>query len=211
MLSAPEIYTMKVIVRLGLMLALILLGVSTAGAQPARAPVQRQSGVAPIKGQSGVALVSSPEITVSVEVFPVLELPVAIRNSVLVKTKGGYLLRCSLSNSSEFRQLGLRYSLAVLDSSDSGTRHVVSRSEGFSLAAFQTDDVTFAAPLRLKLKGDERLVLMLQQSISTDYVWDILNPKESLTAYLTGDFSITPQVLRVRNQVDTRPELREMY
>jgi hypothetical protein len=184
---------MKLAIRLGLTLVLIALGVAAAVAQPA-----------------GTAA-KSPEVTVAVEVFPVLELPVAIDSAVLVKTKGGYLLRCSLSNSSEFRQLGMRYSLAVLDGSEDVKRRVITLSEGFSLPPFQSDEVTFTTPLRLKLKGSERLVLMLQQLISTDYVWDVLNPKESFTGYLTGDYSITPQVLRVRNQVDTRPMLQILY
>lgn len=184
---------MKLPIRLGLMVALLALGVSAAVAQPAGAPAK------------------SAEITVAVEVFPVLELPVAVNNAVLVKTKGGYLLRCSLSNTSEFRQLGMQYSLAVLDGSDAVKRRVVTQSEGFSLPPYHTNDVTFTTPLKLKLKGNERLVLMLQELISTDYVWDVLNPKESLSAYLTGDYSITPQVLRVRNQVDTRPILQIVY
>ena len=175
------------------MLALTALCVSAAVAQPAGAAVK------------------SADVIVALEVFPVLELPVAVNNAVMVKTKGGYLLRCSLSNSSEFRQLGMRYSLAVLDGSDAVKRRVVTQSEGFSLPPYQTNDVTFATPLKLKLKGNERLVLMLQQLISTDYVWDVLNPKESLSAYLTGDYSVTPQVLRVRNQVDTRPMLQILY
>ena len=161
--------------------------------------------------QSAGAPVKPFEVTATVEIFPVLELPVAINSAVLLKTKGGYLLRCSLSNSSEFRQLGMRYSLAVLDGSDDGKRRVVTQSEGFSLAPFQTNELTFATPLRLKLKGQERLVLMLQQLISTDYVWDVLNSKESFTGYLTGDYSITPQVLRVRNQVDTWPAVKILY
>lgn len=174
---------MKLAIRLGLILALSLSG------------AQAQSSPVPI----------------TVEVFPVFELPVAINNPVLVRGKGGYLLKCSIANSSEFRQLGLRYSLAVLNSSDGTDRRVISRNEGFALAPYQTRNVTFKTPLKLNLSGNERLVLMLEQLISTDYVWNVINPKEALTAYTTGDYSITPRVLCVRNQVDAPPRLRMTY
>ena len=197
---------MKVAFRLGLMLA---LGVSTATAQsvdaPARSPAipANQSLVAPT--------LQSPDVSITVEVFPVLELPVAINNPVLIKTKGAYLLKCSLANSSEFRQLGLRYSLALLDSSGGPNHRVISRNEGFALAPYQTRSVTFKTPLTLNLDGNERLVLMLQQVISTDYMWDVINPKKALAAYITGDYSITPQILRVKNQVDAPPLPRVIY
>lgn len=180
--------------KLAVELALILvLGVSTAWAQSAGAPVH------------------SADISLAVEVFQVFELPVAINNPVLVKTKGGYLLKCSLTNSSEFRQLGLRYSLAVLQTSDTANRRIVNRNEGFALAPYQTRNVTFKTPLKLNLNGNERLVLMLEQLISTDYMWNVINPKEALTAYTADDYSITPRILRVKNQVDAPPRPRVIY
>jgi len=138
---------------------------------------------------------------VPVEVFQILELPVTITDTVLVKTKTGYFLKCSLSNGSESRQLGLRYSLAVIDSMNV-TKSIVTRNEGFRLAGYQAKSFTFKTPIKLNLKGDERLVLMLDQVVGTYYVWDVLNSKEALAAYTAGDFSIIPRVLRVSNQVD---------
>src|SRR5829696_2570524 len=138
---------------------------------------------------------------VPIEVFQILELPLTVTDTVLVKTKTGYLLKCSLSNSSELRQLGLRYSLAVMDSMNV-TKSIVTRNEGFRLAGYQAKSITFKTPIKLNLKGDERLVLMLDQVVSTYYVWDVLNSKEALAAYTAGDFSIIPRVLRVSNQVD---------
>ena len=161
--------------------------------------------------QSADASVQSAAVPITMEVFQVLELPVSVLNPVLVKTKGGYLVKCSLANSSEFRQLGLRYSVALLNSSDGVNRRVISRNEGFVLAPYQTRNVTFKTPLKLNLSGSERLVLMLEQLISTDYVWNVINPKEALTAYTAGDYSITPRVLRVRNQVDAPPRPRVIY
>lgn len=158
-----------------------------------------------VSAQSPTAGNASPQTPVGqevpVEVFHILELPITITDTVLVKTKSGYFLKCSLSNSSEFRQLGLRYSLAIIDSMNV-TKGVVTRNEGFRLAGYKAKSVTFKTPIKLSLKGDERFVLMLEQIVSTHYVWDVLKAKDSLAAYTAGDYSITPRVLRVSNQVD---------
>jgi len=149
----------------------------------------------------------SVETLVTPEVFQVSELPVALTSPSFVKIKNGYVLKCSLSNSSEFRQLGFRYSLAVVDSS-TGATSVVSRTEAFRLAPYQAKNVTFKAPLGLNLKGDERLVLMVEQVISTDYVWEVVQAKEALASYIAGDYSTTPRVLRVLNAVDSQTPLQ---
>src|SRR4026209_2210676 len=115
---------------------------------------------------------------VEVEVFSVLELPVSVNNAVLIKRRGGYLLKCSLRNGSEFRQLGLRYSLAIVDLA--GVTTVVSRSEGFTIAPYQTRDITFQTALKLNIKTGERIVLMIEQTVSTDYVWEVIKGKEAL-------------------------------
>ena len=150
-----------------------------------------------VSAQSG----NAPGVTVVPEVFQVLELPLTVSNPSLVKTRSGFLLKCSLANASEFRQLGFRYSLAVVDTANE-PRIIANRSEGFTLAPYQTKNVTFKTPLRLSLKGDERVVLMVEQLISTDYIWEVLQAKEALTRYAAGDYSTTPHVLRVLNQVD---------
>ena len=147
-----------------------------------------------------VAAAQSPPAPVEVEIFPVLELPVTATSSALVKRKGGYLLKCSLTNGSEFQQLGLRYSLAIVDAT--GATTLVSRSEGFTIDPYQSKDITFKTPLTLKIKEGARVVLMLQQLLSTEYVWEVIKAKDALAAYLEGDYSITPHVLRVSNHVD---------
>ena len=157
---------------------------------------------------SSVAAQSAVE-RVEIEVLPVLELPVTVNKPVLVKGKNGYLLKCSLTNGSEFRQLGFRYSLAIVDAA--GANRIVSRSEGFKLLPFETREVTFQTPLQVKLKHGARLVLMLEQNISTDYVWEVIKAKDVLAEYLAGDYSITPRVIRVRNQVDAPPRLQFFF
>ena len=156
------------------------------------------------------AAAQSVDVSITPEVFQVLDLPTTITNPSLVKTKNGYVLKCSLANSSEFRQLGFRYSLATIDST-TGAISVVSRNEAFRLAPYQAKTVTFKAPLRLNLKGDERLVLLTEQVISTDYVWEVVQAKEAVGRYISGDYSTTPRVLRVLNQVDAPIPLRILY
>ena len=150
----------------------------------------------------------SADVPPTPEVFQVFELPLTLTNPTLVKTKHGYLLKCVLANASEFRQLGFRYSLAIVVDN---TTAVISHNEGFMLAPYQTKNVTFKTPLRLGLKGDERLVLMIEQAISTDYVWEVVQPKEALASYINGDYSTTPRVLRMLNEVDSREPLRILY
>ena len=144
------------------------------------------------------------ERPVPVEVFQVIELPITITDTALVKTKDGYLLKCLLSNNSEFRALGLRYSLAIVDSMNE-TKGVITRNENLKLAQFQTKSVTFRTPFKLSIKPNERLVLMLEEVISTDYMWDVMKAKEALAAYIAGDYSIAPRVQRLSNQVDVPP------
>jgi hypothetical protein len=90
--------------------------------------------------------------------------------------------------------------LAILDGS--GATRIVSNSEGFTIPDYQTREITFKSPLKLKIKQGARVVLMLEQALSIDYVWEVIKSKDALTAYLKGDYSITPRVLRVINHVD---------
>jgi len=148
--------------------------------------------------------------SIPIDVFQVIELPITITDTQLVKTRGGYLLKCRISNDSEFQTLGVRYSLAVIESID-GAKAVISRNEGLKLAQGQTKTVTFKTPIRLRLTGGERLVLMLEQVVSTDYVWEVMKAKEALAAYIAGDFSVVPRVMRVSNQVDAPIRERIIY
>ena len=152
----------------------------------------------------------SVDVPPTPEVFQVFELPLTVTNPTLLKTKHGYLIKCVLANASEFRQLGFRYSLAIVDPAN-GTSSVISHNEGFTLSPYQTKNVTFKTPLRLKLKGDERLVLMVEQAISSDYVWEVVQAKEALASYLKDDYSTTPRVLRMLNEVDAREPLKIIY
>ena len=141
---------------------------------------------------------------VAVEVFQVLELPVNVHDAFLLKAEKGYLLKVSLSNSTELRMVGLRYSLVTIDSMNV-PNPVVNRTEGFSLPPYAAKNLTFKAPIRFKPKDGDRLVLMLEQAISPESIWEVVKAKEALAAYANGDYSVIPVVLRVANQVDAPP------
>ena len=148
---------------------------------------------------------------VTVEVFQVFELPISITDTALVKTKKErYLLKCVLSNNSEFRVVGLRYSLIVVDSMNSA-KAVVTRNEGLKLDPYKAESLTLTTPIQLQMKDDERLVLMLEQVISTDYIWEVMKPKEAWMAYIAGDYAVVPRVVRLTNQVDAPPRRRVIY
>lgn len=137
----------------------------------------------------------------SIDVFPVSELPLTVHEASLVKTDKGYFLKLSLGNSADVAIIGLRYSLATINS-ENQVQIRVNRTEGFAIPEYATKRLTFKTPIRLKLKDGERLVLMLEQVVSRESIWEVVKAKEALEAYANGDYSVRPAVMRVPNQVD---------
>ena len=143
----------------------------------------------------------------SAEVFSVPELPLNVQQAALVKTEKGFVLRCQISNSSEDQMIGLRYSLVI----DNTPQSIINRSEGFKLKAFTTRRITFQTPLRVKLKPGQRVILMLDQAVSTHSIWEVVKSRDALHAYLSGDYSVVPSVIRVANQIDAPLSPRIIY
>ncbi len=138
-----------------------------------------------------------------IEIFPVLDLPVNVHEASLTKNERGfYLLKLSLANSSELKLLGLRYSLASIDARNQ-VQIRVNRTEGFALPAYGMKTLTFKTPIKIKQKDGERLLLMIEQVISRESIWEVVKAKDALEAYAQGDFSVVPSVLRIPNQVDS--------
>lgn len=158
--------------------------------------------------QSVTAQSKSPEFPA--EAFTVPELPLSVQQAVLVKTEKGVALRCQLSNGSDDEMIGLRYALVVEQPFES-SRLVFNRSEGFKLKAYETRVVTFQTPLRLTLKRGQRIVLMLDQAVGQHWIWEVVKARDALTAYLSGDYSVVPSVLRVANQIDAPLPSRIIY
>ena len=144
-----------------------------------------------------------------VEVMQVLELPVHISNPILLKSDQGYLLKCQVSNSLDDRIIGLTYQLLVLDS-DNNLRMRASRTATLKLAGYATKNLTLRQPEKLKIRNGDRVVIAVEQLITRELVWEVLNSREALEAYWKGD-SLAPEVIKMLNQVDSRPSPRVIY
>ena len=161
--------------------------------------------------QSIAAQTKTPAIReFSAEVFSVPDLPLGVQDAVLVKTDKGVLLRCQLSNNSDEEMTGMRYEL-VVEQADSTPRYVFNRSEGFKLKPFETRKVTFQTPLRITLKRGQRIVLMPDQALGAHSIWEVVKARDALHAYLSGDYSVVPTVIRVANQIDAPITPRVIY
>jgi hypothetical protein len=147
--------------------------------------------------------------TLPVEIFQVLGLPLNIHEAVLIEKDTGFVLECRFSSESNFELLGLRYSLSAIDAVRSYP--LTNRSEGFRLKPYDSSSVTFATPMKLKPRAGLRVVLMLEQVLSQESIWEVIRAKDALEAYLKGDYSIQPNVLRVINLVDAPPVTRVIY
>ena len=144
---------------------------------------------------------------VPIEVFQVLDLPVNVHEAALTKTERGQFLRLALGNGSDLKIIGLRYSIVSVDARNE-VQVRVNRSEGFSIPAYGTKTVTLKTPLRLKPRDGERFVLMIEQVVSRESIWEVVKAKDALETYARGDYSVVPTVLRVPNQVDAPPDGR---
>jgi hypothetical protein len=154
--------------------------------------------------------ITSQSSELPIDVFQVLDLPLNIHEASLIKSDKAFLLRLSLANSSELKIIGLRYSLALLDSRNQ-LQPLVNRTEGFSIPAYDVKTLTFKSPIKFKQKDGERLLLMIEQVISRESIWEVVKAKDALEAYAHGDYSVTPTVLRVANQVDAHPGASRIY
>jgi len=137
----------------------------------------------------------------SIEVFQVLELPLTVHEASLVKSERGYSVKLAVGNSSEEKLVGLRYSLVTIDSKNQ-MQLLVNRNEGCAIAPYSSKTLTFKTALRSKPKDGERFILMVEQVISPEWIWDVVKAKDALEAYVRGDFSVVPSVMRMLNQVD---------
>lgn len=161
--------------------------------------------VNPAKSCKSCLNIAPQSSELSIEVFQVLDLPLNVHEASLTKTERGfYFLKLSLANSSELKIIGLRYSLASIDSRNQ-LQPLVNRTEGFSVPAYGMKTLTFKSPIKFKQKDGERLLLMIEQVISRESIWEVVKAKDALEAYARGDYSVTPTVLRVANQVDAPP------
>jgi len=183
--------------------ALLVLLAFVAAAEVSRKGAKTQPDAAPFFAplrlcvKNDLAQTSGP----SIEVFQVLELPLTVHEASLVKSERGYLVKLAVGNSSEEKLVGLRYSLVTIDSKDQ-VQLLVNRNEGCAVAPYSSKILTFKTALRSKPKDGERFILMVEQVISPEWIWEVVKAKDALEAYARGDFSVMPAVMRMLNQVD---------
>jgi hypothetical protein len=137
----------------------------------------------------------------TIELFQVIGLPLVVHEALLLKSEKGYLLKVSLANTSELKMIGLRYSLATIESGNKA-KLVANRTEGLSIPPYETESLTFKTPIKFKPTGEDRLILMLEQVVSRESIWEVVKAKEAFDSYARADYSVVPIVLRVANQVD---------
>jgi hypothetical protein len=147
---------------------------------------------------------------IAIEVIPVIEFPLNLHEAALVKKEKGYVLKCRFSSNADVPLIGIRYSLTVIEAVG-GARPITNRIEGFELAAYGTKTQIFPTPIRFKQTDGSRLVLMLEQVVSKESIWEVIKAKDVLEGYVKGDYSIQPHVLRVANQVDAPWQTRAMF
>ena len=186
------------------LLMLLVFTISAEGFSRSGATTQRGFNHAVVPLRRCVSNLSPQTGDISIEVFQVLDLPLSIHQAALTKSERGHFLQLSLSNSSDLKILGLRYSLASIDARNQ-LQIRVNRTEGFSLPAYDMKTLTFKTPIKIKQKDGERLLLMIEQVISRESIWEVVTAKDALEAYARGDFSVVPTVLRIPNQVDSPP------
>jgi hypothetical protein len=63
----------------------------------------------------------------------------------------------------------------------------------------------------MNLKDNVRFILMVEQVVGINSIWEVVKAKDALDAYLTGDYSKVPAVLRVPNHVDSPERIRVIY
>jgi len=137
---------------------------------------------------------------IPVEIFQVYELPVTVTSVELIKLGKMYELRCTVTNNSNEKLLGFRYSLVTFDADN--RQAMMSRSEAYAITPYETKRRTIRTPLNIRSNTNLRVVVMFEQVVGTDSIWEVVKPKEALEAYLSGDYSFVPRVLKVANQVD---------
>ncbi len=193
------------LVFLALVVVIFALGVEAATENLSRkdAKAQRKT-LREAGGQTFAPLrlcLRNPFQSLTIEVIPVFDLPLSVHEASLIKSDKGYLLKLSLANSTNSPMLGLRYSLVTIDSKNQ-VQPLVNRIERVSMPAYASKNLTFKTPIRVRTKDQPRLILMLEQVISHESIWDVVKAKDALDSYAKGDYSVVPTVMRVANQVD---------
>jgi len=153
---------------------------------------------------------SAGSIKFAVEAVQVPDLPVSVREVVLEKTQKGYVLKCLLSNNSADQVVRLDYVLLVIDSNNVA-RHLLNGTEDFKLKGYAAKTLISKTHLQLEVGDGYRLFLMPNRVFGNESVWEVLKASKALEAHASGDYSVTPEVVRGSNLYDALPLSRIIY
>jgi hypothetical protein len=184
-------------------LAMAGLTCHQAGKEPATPPVPDRTLLQKtMKATAAGVQEPTPPQEMLVDVLPIYNLPLGINNASLRKTKRGYWLNLSVANSSNEPILGVRYWLVVVGPTNRilGT---IDHSESLKLDPDSGMNVSYLAPLRLKIGDDDRVFMVVAQIIGKDSIWEVQQAKTVLVSYVKGNGYHMPTVLRMLNQVDS--------
>lgn len=136
-----------------------------------------------------------------VDFFDLPDMPLRIDDATLSKIDGGYVLKCSAVNRSDEQLFGLGLVMLIFDSSGQ-PRGGVGLMQRAPLASYASKEFSFELPLKLKVKADDHVALIVEQVIGRETIWRVLKAEDALKAYLTTGQYVIPEVKQVSNQFD---------
>lgn len=139
----------------------------------------------------------------AVEVIQVLEQPVNLSDAVLANTEKGYVLKCTISNNLGTPINGLDYILLVIDANNS-REAILSVSEKLKLKGHATKSLESKTSFGLNVTQGYRLFLIPNRVFDRESIWEVPKALNTLEAFASGDYSVTPRATRITNLVDTR-------
>ena len=145
-----------------------------------------------------------------VEVFQVGGLPINVHEATLTGKGWDYVVRLRVSNQSASELRGIRYALKPVDPVR-GVLNGLNPTEVFDLKEHESKTITFNSRLRSGPIRGCHFVLIVEQVIGDDSIWEVIKAKDALDSYLKGDYSVQPNVMRVNNAVDAPPQTRVIY
>jgi hypothetical protein len=143
----------------------------------------------------------------AIEFFDVPDIPVIIGRPSLSKASDRYVVEFSITNRAEEEVRGVGFLLLITDPSGAPRRQmsfwiIADRLKGYAMKDYQ---YKFPTKVNLSLGDGDRILMVAEQVIGESSIWNVLKPEEALRSYAAGENYAPPRVVRVSNNVDSRP------
>ncbi len=135
------------------------------------------------------------------EVLDLPEMPIGIEPFSLGQSTEGYDLLCSVINRSDDRVLGLGLLVLVVDEKGE-TRGGSKWSERIELTGLSRKESTLHLPVKLRIRSSDRVVLMVEQVIGRETIWNAAKAREALQRHVSGEAYTAPEVQQMSNRHD---------